>query len=188
MLKVKISQIKPNPKNPRIIKDDKFQKLVKSIQEFPEMLDKRPLICFTDVDGKYVILGGNMRYKACIAAGLKEVPIDLADDWTEEQKRQFVVKDNLGYGDWDFDALSTDYDIGELEEWGLDVPGMEDYSEKNEEIDVNDFEDEMVLKLKFNKDSFIDIQERLNIAKDRFKVDSNEDCLKELLSFHERTK
>ena len=129
MLKVKISQIKPNPKNPRIIKDDKFQKLVKSIQEFPEMLDKRPLICFTDVDGKYVILGGNMRYKACIAAGLKEVPIDLADDWTEEQKRQFVVKDNLGYGDWDFDALSTDYDIGELEEWGLDVPGMEEMSE-----------------------------------------------------------
>ena len=119
---VKISEVKPNPKNPRIIKDGKFQKLVKSIQEFPDMLNKRPLIVFTDVDGKYVVLGGNMRLKACKEIGLKEIPIIVADEWTEEQKNEFLIKDNVGFGEWDWDSLANEWDAEKLTDWGLDLP------------------------------------------------------------------
>jgi site-specific DNA-methyltransferase (adenine-specific) len=119
---VSINEVKPNPKNPRIIKDDKFQKLVKSIQEFPDMLNKRPLIVFTDVDGKYCVLGGNMRLKAIKELKYKEVPVILADEWTEEQKAEFLIKDNVGFGEWDWDELQADWDTEKLEEWGLDVP------------------------------------------------------------------
>jgi ParB-like chromosome segregation protein Spo0J len=119
---VKISEVKPNPKNPRIIKDGKFQKLVKSIQEFPDMLNKRPLIVFTDVDNKYVVLGGNMRLKACKEIGLKEIPIIVADEWTEEQKNEFLIKDNVGFGEWDWDQLANEWDAEKLDDWGLDLP------------------------------------------------------------------
>jgi ParB-like chromosome segregation protein Spo0J len=119
---VKISEVKPNPKNPRIIKDGKFQKLVKSIQEFPDMLNKRPLIVFTDVDNKYVVLGGNMRLKACKEIGLKEIPIIVADEWTEEQKNEFLIKDNVGFGEWDWDSLANEWDAEKLDDWGLDLP------------------------------------------------------------------
>lgn len=119
---VKISEVKPNPKNPRLIKDDKFKKLVKSIQEFPDMLNKRPLITFTDVDGKYVVLGGNMRLKALKELNYKEVPIILADEWTEEQKAEFLIKDNVGFGEWDWDSLANEWDTEKLDEWGLDLP------------------------------------------------------------------
>jgi DNA modification methylase len=119
---VKINEVKPNPKNPRLIKDDKFKKLVKSIQEFPDMLNKRPLIVFTDTDGKYVVLGGNMRLKACKEIGLKEIPIILADEWTEEQKAEFLIKDNVGFGEWDWDSLANEWDAEKLDEWGLDLP------------------------------------------------------------------
>ena len=122
MMIVKINEVKPNPKNPRLIKDDKFKKLVKSIQEFPDMLNKRPLIVFTDVDGKYVVLGGNMRLKACKEIGLKEIPIILADEWTEEQKAEFLIKDNVGFGEWDWDILANEWDTENLQEWGLDLP------------------------------------------------------------------
>ena len=119
---VKTSEVKPNPKNPRIIKDGKFQKLVKSIEEFPDMLNKRPLIVFTDVDGKYVVLGGNMRLKAINELKLKEVPIIVADEWTEEQKHEFLIKDNVGFGEWDWDSLANEWDVEKLDEWGLDLP------------------------------------------------------------------
>jgi ParB-like chromosome segregation protein Spo0J len=119
---VKISEVKPNPKNPRIIKDGKFQKLVKSIQEFPDMLNKRPLVVFTDVDNKYVVLGGNMRLKACKEIGLKEIPIIVADEWTEEQKNEFLIKDNVGFGEWDWDSLANEWDVESLDSWGLDLP------------------------------------------------------------------
>jgi hypothetical protein len=121
-VRVSISKVRNNPNNPRIIKDDKFKKLVKSIQEFPEMLEKRPLICESSGDGSYVVLGGNMRLRACQQAGLKEIPIELADDWDIEQKRQFVIKDNIGYGEWDYSALAADYEMDELTDWGLDIP------------------------------------------------------------------
>ena len=119
---VKISEVKPNPKNPRIINDGKFQKLVKSIQEFPDMLNKRPLVVFTDVDNKYVVLGGNMRLKACKEIGLKEIPIIVADEWTEEQKNEFLIKDNVGFGEWDWDSLANEWDAEKLDDWGLDLP------------------------------------------------------------------
>jgi DNA modification methylase len=116
----KINNIKPNPRNPRIIKDERFDKLCTSLREFPEMLEKRPLVCFTDTDGKFVVLGGNMRLKAAKEIGLKELPIVLADDWTAEQKDQFLIKDNIGFGEWNFDELAADWDVEQLEAWGLE--------------------------------------------------------------------
>jgi hypothetical protein len=135
---VKISEVKPNPKNPRIIKDGKFQKLVKSIQEFPDMLNKRPLVVFTDVDNKYVVLGGNMRLKACKEIGLKEIPIIVADEWTEEQKNEFLIKDNVGFGEWDWDSLANEWDVEKLDDWGLDLPINDkiDELEDGEEIEL----------------------------------------------------
>jgi len=128
---VKISAIKANSKNPRQIKDDKFKKLVQSIRDFPDMLNKRPLICFTDVDKKYVVLGGNMRLKAAQEVGLKEMPIILADDWTQEQKDEFLIKDNVGFGEWNWDELANDWDSELLDNWGLDVWQNDDLSNEN---------------------------------------------------------
>ena len=122
MIKISINKIKNNPSNPRIIKDEKYKKLVKSLREFPQMLEKRPLICYTSEDGSYYVLGGNMRLKACKEVGIAEVPILLADDWTEEQKNEFIVKDNVSYGEWDWDALANEWDADKLEDWGLDLP------------------------------------------------------------------
>ena len=121
-MNVSINKIKPNPKNPRTIKDERFEKLKKSIQDFPDMLNKRPLVCFTDTDGKFVVLGGNMRLKATKDLGLKELPIILADEWTEEQKAEFLIKDNVGFGEWDWNELNNDWDTEQLNEWGLEVP------------------------------------------------------------------
>ena len=118
---VPIWKVKNNPNNPRLVKDDKFKKLVKSIQDFPEMLDKRPIIVNEDM----IVLGGNMRLKACNEAGLKEVPIIVAEDWNEEQQRAFIIKDNLGYGEWDWDIIANEWDAEELNEWGLDIPNYE---------------------------------------------------------------
>jgi len=120
--KVKISQVIPNSKNPRIIKNIKFKKLVKSIEELPSMLELRPIVVGEDM----VILGGNMRYKACIEAGLKEIPIIVADELTEDEKQAFVIKDNLSFGEWDWDTLSNEWDSVELDDWGLDVWQNED--------------------------------------------------------------
>ena len=117
---VPIWKVKNNPNNPRLVKDDKFKKLVKSIQEFPEMLDKRPIIVNEDM----IVLGGNMRLKACNEAGLKEVPI-IVTNWTEEQQRQFIIKDNLGYGEWDWNMIANEWDENELNEWGLDIPDFD---------------------------------------------------------------
>ena len=115
---VKISKVKGNPNNPRIIKNDKFKKLVKSIQEFPEMLKLRPIV----VDEKFMVLGGNMRLKASKDAGLKEVWIEVAEGLTEEQKKEFIVKDNVGFGEWEWDMLANEWEVEDLENWGLNVP------------------------------------------------------------------
>ena len=114
---VKISKVKGNPSNPRIIKNDKFKKLVKSIQEFPEMLKLRPIV----VDEDFMVLGGNMRLKASKDAGLKEVWIEIAEGLTEEQKKEFIVKDNVGFGEWEWDILANEWDSVQLADWGLDV-------------------------------------------------------------------
>lgn len=134
---VKISAIKANSKNPRVIKDDKFRKLVQSIREFPDMLNKRPLICFTDVDKKYVVLGGNMRLKAAQEIGLKEMPIILADDWTQEQKDEFLIKDNVGFGEWNWDNLANEWDAELLDNWGLDIPNFDKEVLEAEEDDFD---------------------------------------------------
>lgn len=114
--KVAINKVFPNPTNPRTIKEGKFKKLVNSIQDFPEMLELRPIVVSKDME----ILGGNMRYRACKEAGLKEVYIIKADKLTDKQIEEFIVKDNVGFGEWDWDVLANDWDISELEEWGLD--------------------------------------------------------------------
>lgn len=123
--RVDITKLIMNPINPRVIKDDKFKKLVKSIKEFPEMLEVRPIV----VDDDMVVLGGNMRTKACISAGLKEVPIIKFKDLSDDKKKEFIVKDNVGYGEWDFDLLLEDWDKERLLDWGMDLP--KDKKDKN---------------------------------------------------------
>jgi DNA modification methylase len=117
----KISDVKVNPNNPRLIKDDKFAKLVQSIKDLPQMLAIRPIVVNTDM----VVLGGNMRLKACKEAGLKEVPIIIADNLTEEQQREFLIKDNVSGGEWDWALLANDWDTEQLNDWGLDIPNFE---------------------------------------------------------------
>ena len=117
---VKISTVKPNPANPRTIRDDKFHKLVQSVKDFPQMLKIRPIV----VNDQLEVLGGNMRLRACIEAGMKEVTIIRASELTEDQQREFIIKDNVGFGDWDYEALANEWDEKELGEWGLDLPGF----------------------------------------------------------------
>jgi ParB-like chromosome segregation protein Spo0J len=115
---IKISDIKPNPSNPRLIKDDKFRKLVKSIQDFPQMMEIRPIV----VNDNMVILGGNMRWKAAKEAGMKAVPVIKAADLTEDQQREFIIKDNVGFGEWDWEDLANNWDTDKLNDWGLNIP------------------------------------------------------------------
>ncbi len=116
--KVDIRSVFENKSNPRYIRDNNFKKLVKSIKEFPEMLEKRPII----VDENMIALGGNMRLKAAKAAGLFEIFIIVAEGWSEKQKEQFIIKDNVGFGDWDWDILANEWDVKELNDWGLHLP------------------------------------------------------------------
>jgi len=135
--KVNILEVKLSPNNPRIIKDDKFKKLVKSIQDFPEMLEIRPIV----VDEEGFVLGGNMRFKACKEAGLEEVFIIRANELTEEQKKEFVIKDNSSFGDWDWEILQADWDFDLLKDWGVDVfevPRELDYSILDDDDDDDD--------------------------------------------------
>ena len=131
-IKVKISDIKLNPNNPRLIKDDKFAKLVKSVQEFPEMLEIRPIVVNTDM----VVLGGNMRLKACKEAKIKELTVIVADNLTEEQQREFLIKDNVSGGEWDWNLLANEWDSEQLIDWGLDIP---DFAQETIEAEEDDF-------------------------------------------------
>ena len=154
-----INEIKPNPNNPRIIKDDKFKKLVKSIQDFPQMLELRPIV----IDENNVVLGGNMRLKACIEAGLKDVPVKQAKELTEEQKKEFIVKDNVGYGEWDWDDLANNWDEQLLTEWGLDIPNFDtsSYADQNKELSLDDVTDSMSINLKFTEEEYYVVKEQL---------------------------
>jgi ParB-like chromosome segregation protein Spo0J len=137
--KISIGNITENPENPRIIKGDKFNKLVKSIKDFPEMLKIRPIV----INDDNMILGGNMRYKASIKAGLKEVHIIRAKGLTKEQQAEFIAKDNVGFGEWDWDVLANTWDLEKLEEWGLEVPSIEDFTGVEEqEIEFSEYLDE----------------------------------------------
>lgn len=117
---VNIKEVHLNKANPRIIQDDKFRKLVNSIKEFPEMLHIRPIV----VDACMIVIGGNMRLKACIEAGLNEIPIIRAHTLTEDQQQRFIISDNVAFGEWDWDVLKSDWDTDDLESWGLDVPNQ----------------------------------------------------------------
>lgn len=132
--KTPIDKIKLNPNNPRIVKDDKFKKLVQSIKDFPEMLEIRPIVVNDDM----VVLGGNMRLKACKEAGLKSVPVIKASNLTPEQQREFIIKDNVGYGEWDWEMLANEWEADELVEWGMDVPV--NWGGKDEEAKEDDYE------------------------------------------------
>jgi len=130
---VKITEVKLNPNNPRVIKDDNFKKLVKSVIDFPEMLNIRPIVVNDDM----IIIGGNMRFKACKKAGLKEIPIIKASNLSEDKQREFLIKDNVSGGEWDFDLLK-EWDSLKLEEWGLELPIDEqiDKLEEGETLDI----------------------------------------------------
>jgi hypothetical protein len=154
---IAISKVIPNSDNPRYIKEDKFKKLVQSLKDFPEMANARPIV----VNKEMVALGGNMRLKAMQEAGWTEVPVNVVD-WSEEKQREFIIKDNVGFGDWDWDELANTWDAEELNEWGLDTWQPEDFSEKNQELDVNGFEDEMIIKLKYTDEDYQTVRDQLS--------------------------
>jgi len=113
----KLTSIKPTENNPRMIKDKKYKKLVQSIKDFPEMLELRPII----VNEKMEILGGNMRYRACREVGLKEVPVIIAKDLNDAKQKEFMIKDNVQSGEWDWALLANDWDNVKIADWGIDV-------------------------------------------------------------------
>ena len=131
IITVNISEIKLNPNNPRIIKDENFKKLVRSIRDFPEMLRIRPIVVNDDM----MVLGGNMRLRACQELGLTEIPVIRTSELTEEQQREFIIKDNAAYGTWDWDRLANEWDTEQLIEWGVELPVFETEQLKAEEDD-----------------------------------------------------
>ena len=134
MEKLNIAAIKPNEENPRFITDSKFKKLVKSIKDFPEMLEARPLV----IDEDNVVLGGNMRLKALKAAGVFEIPVKRVEGWTAEQKKEFIIKDNLGYGEWDWELVANGWDAEQLGDWGLDIPQFANPEDFGTEFELPD--------------------------------------------------
>ena len=142
---VNIKLIIPHPNNPRTIVDHKFKKLVKSIKEFPEMLQLRPII----VDDNCVVLGGNMRLRACIEAGLKRVPIIKASALTPEQQKRFIITDNVGFGEWNWDILANEWDQDELIDWGLDLPIYKEYGEELPVDNPDEPKDKFVIEVSF---------------------------------------
>ena len=156
--KVKVTEVISNPNNPRLIKDDKFKKLVKSIQDFPDMLNVRPIVVNKDM----VVLGGNMRLKAIKEAGIKEINVDIVD-WNEQQQKEFIVKDNVGYGEWDWNDLANNWDSEELTDWGLDIPNFntEGFADKNKELSLDDVTDSMTISLKYTEEEYHIVKDAL---------------------------
>jgi hypothetical protein len=141
---IKLTTIKSNPNNPRVIRDEKFKKLVKSIQEFPKMMALRPMVVNEDM----VVLGGNMRLKALKELGYKEVPdewVKSAKDLTEDEIRRFIIADNVGFGEHDWEMLANEWNVEELTDWGLDIPNFNtadiDYSILDDENIDNHLDD-----------------------------------------------
>jgi hypothetical protein len=185
---VKISEIKTNPNNPRVIKDDKFAKLVKSIQEFPKMLEIRPIVVNADM----IVLGGNMRLKACKEAGLKEIPVIFADDLTEDQQREFIIKDNVGFGEWDWEMIANEWDSEQLEEWGLDIPNFgigdsisntNDYSDLDVESKLDKFLDAKIksLNIPFESSEFDGVVLRLENYLEKFGLNNYKEMVYKIL-------
>ena len=176
--KVNISQIKENKNNPRVIKGYKFEKLVKSIKDFPEMMQLRPII----VNDKNIILGGNMRYKASVEAGLKDIYIVEAKDLTQKQQEEFIIKDNSSFGEWDWDILANEWEVKELSDWGLDLPKIYFDEDKEPEIDKDIFDHELdtyiyakikQITLYFNADDYEKAIKDLQTIREKEKLDDN---------------
>ena len=168
---VKTKEIFANENNPRVIKDEKFRKLVQSIKDFPQMLNLRPIV----VNDEMIVLGGNMRLRAVQEVGLKEVPIIKASDLTEEQQREFIIKDNVGFGEWDWDVLANEWEADKLTEWGLDVwqqPVEVDYSLLDEE-DLSDQLADMAdgvkkaIQIEFEPDHYDEAYELIKFWRER---------------------
>jgi hypothetical protein len=157
-----IKLIKPNPNNPRVIRDAKFKQLVRSIQEFPEMLALRPIVVNEDM----ITLGGNMRLRACIDAGLTDVPVVIAKGLTEEQQQEFIIKDNVGFGEWDWDDLANNWDEANLKQWGLDFP-MFNEGKVEDEQDTQLF---VKVSIEATNDTFIEMNEKLQNLCDEYNV------------------
>jgi hypothetical protein len=188
--KVKISELKPNPNNPRLIKDDKFRKLVKSIQDFPDMLNVRPIVVNQDM----VVLGGNMRLKAIKEAGYKDVAVQIVD-WSDDQQKEFIVKDNASFGEWNWDDLANNWDEEQLVEWGVDAwvnksnDDLLELEDKTEEEKSNapKITDEgyslfEIVMLHENKIFLFDV---LNQVKREFLFDKTEDALMEIIRVYQ---
>ena len=159
-----IAEIKPNDENPRYISDGKFKKLVKSIKDFPEMLQARPLV----VDENMVVLGGNMRLKALKSSGVFDVPIHQVFGWTEKQKREFIIKDNVGFGEWDWDILANEWDAELLDYWGLNIPVVEAEFDDEQFIDdeANDQDSETItIKIVLSNKKSMQLLEKLESMK-----------------------
>jgi ParB-like chromosome segregation protein Spo0J len=186
---VSIKKVHLSPTNPRIIKDHKFRKLVQSIKEFPEMLQMRPIV----VDENMVVLGGNMRLRACHEAGLTEVPIIRATQLTENQKKEFVIKDNSSFGEWDWDLLANEWDINELDQWGLDIPAAYFDDDKEPEFD-KDMLDEALdsyinakvkqITLYFDNQQYEYVLSKLESIAAAEQLESNTDVIMLLLEKH----
>ena len=169
MKTLKLSDIKPNPNNPRLIKDDKFKKLVESVKSFPEMLELRPIVVNKDM----IILWGNMRYKACKEAWIKEIPVIVADNLTEEQEKEFLIKDNVSGWEWDWDILANEWDKEELEEWWLDVQ----FETVEPEAEEDDFEVDEGLKTDIVLGDLFEIGEHRLLCGDSTNIDDVERLL-----------
>lgn len=163
--KVKVSAIKSNPKNPRLIKDDKFFKLVKSVKEFPQMLELRPIV----VNEEMIVLGGNMRLKACIAAGYKEIPVVKANDLTAEQQNEFIIKDNVSFGEWDYDLLANEWETFDLSQWALTIPNYD--NEKFEPNLIPDTKYSDITKEQIMKEAELLANKMLKIQQSKNKIE-----------------
>lgn len=183
--KVNISEVKKNPDNPRLIKDYKYQKLVRSLKDFPKMLELRPIVVNKDM----VILGGNMRYRASIDAGLKEVWIKIAE-LTPEQEKEFIIKDNSSFGEWDWDTLANEWDIENLKDWGLDLPSVYfdddeepkfDEEELSQELDAYINANIKQIVLHYNTEDYEAMMENLETLKEKENLDDNSKLVKMLI-------
>ena len=178
ILKKDISEIKENPHNPRYIKKNKFNELVNSIKGFPEMLEVRPLV----IDENNEVLGGNMRLKALKKAGIKKVPVQIITNWTEQQKKEFIIKDNVAFGEWDWDVLANAWDIDSLNDWGLNIPAVYFDNDEEPEIDKDKYADELEtyignkikqIVLYFNTDDYINAINDLEQIREKENLNDN---------------
>ena len=185
MIKVKIDKVKSNPKNPRLIKDDKFKKLVKSIKDFPEMESVRPIVVNKDM----VILGGNMRYKAMVECGYKEVNVEVVD-WSEQKQNEFIIKDNVGFGEWEWEMVANEWDEIELKDWGMDLPVWNDNMTNNQTYEgldalskLDKFMDAEVKRmfLVYDNETFNKVVNWFNVLQTKFDVDDNNQVILKLM-------